>query len=165
VPRRIIRNPKREKDTSMTNLRQALLLTAVCGAFAMSAGVAHADPLGGKEPWTFQQQNRAGIAATMKAVEDGGNGSGGGSGGGGTTIVCGGTSGASGDGGTGSGASSTANSTCIIVNGSTGSVIDVDQDSEGSQSSTAQANSTTASSQSPGGSIDEVAAILGGSRQ
>lgn len=148
----------------MTKLRQALLLTAVCGALAMSAGAAHADPLGGKEPWTFQQQNRAGIAATIKAVEDGGNGSGGGSGGG-TTIVCGGTSGASGDGGTGSGASSTANSTCIIVNGSTGSVIDVDQDSEGSQSSNAQANSTTANSQSSSGSIDEVAAILGGPRQ
>jgi hypothetical protein len=85
----------------MTNLRQALLLTAVCGAFAMSAGAAHADPLGGKEPWAFQQQNRAGIAATMKAVEDGGNGSGGS--GGGTTIVCGGTSGGSGDGTTGTG--------------------------------------------------------------
>jgi len=148
----------------MTNLRQALLLTAVCGALAMSAGVAQADALGGKEPWTFQQQNRAGIAATMKAVEDGGNGSGSGSGGG-TTIVCGGTSGASGDGGTGSGASSTANSTCIIVNGSTGSVIDVDQDSDGSQTSNAQANSTTANSQSSSGSIDEVAAILGGPRQ
>jgi len=148
----------------MTNLRQALLLTAVCGAFAMSAGAAHADPLGGKEPWSFQPQNRAGIAATIKAVEDGGNGSGGS--GGGTTIVCGGTSGASGDGGTGSGASSTANSTCIIVNGSTGSVIDVDQDSDGNQSSEAKANTTTAKSKSgSSGSIDEVAAILGGPRQ
>jgi len=145
----------------MTNLRQALLLTAVCGAFAMSAGVAQADPLGGKEPWSFQAQNRAGIAATMKAVEDGGSGSGGS--GGGTTIVCGGTSGGSGDGSTGSAASSTANSTCVIVNGSTGTDIDIDQDSDGNQSSGAETK--TSSKAGSSGSIDEVAAILGGPRQ
>lgn len=141
----------------MTNLRQALLLTAVCGAFAMSAGAAHADPLGGKEPWNFQPQNRAGIAATIKAVEDGG---GSGSGGGSTTIVCGGTSGGSGDGSTGSGSSATANSTCVIVNGSTGTQIGVDQDSDGDQTSEAKTKSKTNNTQS-GGSIDEVAAILG----
>lgn len=148
----------------MTNLRQALLLTAVCGAFAMSAGAAHADPLGGKEPWNFQPQNRAGIAATIKAIEDGGNGSGGGLGGG-TTIVCGGTSGGSGDGSTGSGSSATANSSCIIVNGSTGSVINVGQDSDGNQDADAETKTKTSNSKSSSGSIDEVAAILGGPRQ
>jgi hypothetical protein len=145
----------------MTKSRQALLLTAVCGAFALSAGASQADPLGGKEPWNFQPQNRAGIAATIKAIEDGGNGSGGS--GGGTTIVCGGTSGGSGDGSTGSAASSTANSTCVIVNGSTGTVIDVDQDSDGNQTSGAETK--TSSKTGSGGSIDEVAAILGGPRQ
>jgi len=129
----------------------------------MSAGASQADPLGGKEPWNFQPQNRAGIAATIKAVEDGGNGSGGS--GGGTTIVCGGTSGASGQGATGSGASSAANTSCIIVNNSDGSVINVDQESQGDQNSDAETNSSTTNNKGSSGSIDEVASILAGHSQ
>ena len=116
------------------------------------------DPLMGRTPWNFQPQDRAGLAVVMHSIEDGGTGTGNGQ-----TIVCGGTSGASGQGATGSGASSTANSSCIIVNGSPGTQINNPQDSTGNQSSHSNANSKTTNKS--GGSIDEVSAILNGQKQ
>lgn len=130
---------------------------------AMAAGtVAVADPLGGKEAWSFTEQNRAAIAIAIKNVEDGGSGSGGAG-----TIVCGGTSGASGQGATGSAASATANSSCIIINNSSGAIVHNDQISDGNQSSDSEAktSSKTSTGKKSGGSIDEVAAILGGDKQ
>lgn len=151
----------------MRNLGTSLLIAAVLGAGSlMAAGAASADPLGGKEPWSFTPQNRAALAIAIKSAEDGDSVNGGS--GGGTTIVCGGTSGAGGDGSNGSGSSATANNTCVIVNNSDGAIVDVDQDSIGDQNSNANTNtssSTSNNSSGPSGSIDEVAAILGGRRQ
>jgi hypothetical protein len=130
----------------------------LCVAAAFTGSV-QADPLGGKEPWNFTPVNRAGLAVAIKQVEDPNSGIAGG--GSGTTIVCGGTSGAQGEGATGSGSSATANNNCVIVNNSTGTIIDTDQDSVGNQNSGATANSTTNGS----GSIDDVSAILNGSKQ
>ena len=123
----------------------------------LSAASAWADdPLMGRSPWNFQAQDRAGIAVVIKNVDDGFGTKGA------STIVCGGTSGASGQGATGSGASSAANSSCIIVNGSKGTQINNPQDSHGDQSSSSSASSKTTNKS---GSIDEVSAILNGSKQ
>lgn len=147
----------------MKILGTSLLAWAVAGMGALAgASSASADALGGKEPWNFTPQNRAALAIAIKNAEDGtSEGSGGG-----TTIICGGTSGAGGDGSTGSGSQATANNTCVIVSNSDGAIVDVDQVSAGDQDADANANSTSSSSSStPSGSIDEVAAILGGIRQ
>ncbi|MEQ1754190.1 MAG: hypothetical protein ABL973_08645 [Micropepsaceae bacterium] len=121
------------------------------------AGTALADdPLMGKSPWNFSYQNRAAIAIAIKNAENPGSGTGG------STIICGGTSGASGQGATGSGASSTANSSCIILNNSPGSQVHNDQTSTGDQTST---STTKTSASKPGGSIDEVSSILYGQKQ
>lgn len=135
-------------------------------ASTMTAGVASADdPLMGKAPWNFTPQNRAAIAVAIKNAEDG-NGGGGVAGGGGTTVLCGGTSGgAQGDASTGAGASATANSTCVIVTNSDGAIVDVDQASDGDQSAGAQSDSKNTQASNSSGSIDEVAAILGGKKQ
>ncbi len=114
------------------------------------------DPLMGRSPWNFAPEDRAGIAVIMKNVESGFSASGPG------TIVCGGTSGASGQGATGSGASSTANSSCIIVNGSPGTQINNPQHSDGDQTSTSTAKSKT--NNNSGGS-DAVSSILNGNKQ
>lgn len=130
------------------------------------------DPLMGKSPWSFSYQNRAAIAVAIKNMEDPGSASGGAG-----TIVCGGTSGASGEGSNGSGASATANSSCIIINNSDGAVVNNDQTSDGDQTATSE--SSTASSTgvpakgkgkvrkkpSSAGSIDEVSAVLNGHKQ
>jgi len=134
------------------------VLGLVCGAAAFG-GIALADPLGGKEPWNFTPVNRAGLAVAIKQVEDPNSGVAGG--GAGTTIVCGGTSGGQGEGSTGSGSSATANNNCVIVNNSTGVIIDTDQDSVGNQN----ASATASSNSNPGGSIDDVSAILSGNKQ
>lgn len=153
----------------MKTLSIGLLVAAAIGTGSLTiCGAAAADPLGGKEPWNFTPQNRAAIAIAIKNVEDG-NGAGG-VGGGGTTVLCGGTSGAQGDGSTGSGASATANSSCVIVNNSDGAIVSVGQDSYGDQSAEADTESSSSTSNNtlqsqsngPTGSIDEVAAILGG---
>ena len=115
------------------------------------------DPLMGRSPWNFQPQDRAGIAAAIRNVENGQSPNGP------SAIICGGTSGASGQGATGSGASSTANSSCIIVNGSPGTEINNPQHSDGNQTSTAKANSKTTTSTS--GGSDAVSAILYGNKQ
>lgn len=142
----------------MTGTWNKLLLGVAAGALSlMSAGSAFAeDPLMGRSPWNFAPQDRAGIAVIMKNVESGFSASGPG------TIVCGGTSGASGQGATGSGASSTANSSCIIVNGSPGTQINNPQHSDGNQTSTAKANSKTTNNN---GGSDAVSAILNGNKQ
>ena len=114
------------------------------------------DPLMGRSPWNFQAQDRAGIAVVVKNVEDGLGTSGV------STIICGGTSGASGQGATGSGASSTANSSCIIVSNSDGTHINNPQDSTGDQNSNSSAKSKTTNKSS---SIDEVSSILNGNKQ
>lgn len=140
-------------------LKNVTLVLAVGCLSLISARAALAeDPLMGKAPWSFQPQDRAGLAVVIKSIEDGL-----GSGGGGQTIVCGGTSGASGQGATGSGASSTANSSCIIVNGSPGTQINNPQDSTGDQSSSSSAKTKTTNNS--GGSVDEVSAILNGNKQ
>jgi hypothetical protein len=157
-----------------------ILLAATAVAPFLLAGAAHADdPLMGRMPWNFSYQNRAAVAIAIKNIEDpasGGSGAG--------TIVCGGTSGASGQGATGSGASAAANSSCIIINNSPGSLVQNDQISDGDQTADSEATSnvrTTNTTEgngrrhrghgrpgghtSPSGSIDEVAAVLGGHRQ
>jgi hypothetical protein len=147
----------------MTTLQQRLALGLVAGSALFAATPAFADdPLMGKSPWNFTPQNRAAIAIAIKGVEDGNNGGNGGAG----TIVCGGTSGASGQGATGSGASSTANSSCIIINNSDGAIVTNPQYSDGNQDSDSEANSTLNNANSKkSGSIDDVAAILGGNKQ
>lgn len=130
------------------------------------------DPLMGKSPWSFSYQNRAAIAVAIKNMEDPGSGSGGAG-----TIVCGGTSGASGEGSNGSGASATANSSCIIINNSDGAVVHNDQISDGDQTATSE-SSTASNSGVAGkprgkskkklpsaGSIDEVSSVLNGHKQ
>ena len=143
----------------MRKLAIGLMTCAGLAAPALLSGAAVADPLGGKEPWNFTPQNRGALAIAIKNVEDG-KGAGGDGTGGGTTIVCGGTSGASGDGATGTAAKAQANSTCVIVNNSDGAIVDVDQTSVGNQS--AEAETETSNSSGPSGSIDEVAAVLAG---
>lgn len=139
-------------------LKTAMAAGVAC--FALGAvQVARADdPLMGRSPWNFQAQDRAGIAVVIKNVEDGLGTSGV------STIVCGGTSGASGQGATGSGASSTANSSCIIVSNSDGTQINNPQDSDGDQNSNSSAK-TKNSSAAKSGSIDDVSAILNGNKQ
>lgn len=151
------RDAKRTKRVSaMKNLTIGMVLGA---AALFGAGAARADdPLMGKAPWNFTPQNRAGIAVAMKNIED--PNSGGSGGGSGTTIVCGGTSGAGGTGGTGSGSSATANSNCVIINNSDGAIVNTDQHSNGDQTSSSSAHSTTKT-----GSIDDVSAILNGNKQ
>ena len=129
------------------------------------------DPLMGKSPWSFSYQNRAAIAVAIKNVEDPGSGGGAG------TIVCGGTSGASGAGSNGSGASATANSSCIIINNSDGAVVNNDQTSDGDQTATSESSTASSTSASPkakgkakkkptsAGSIDEVSSVLYGHKQ
>jgi hypothetical protein len=138
----------------MTKFGQMLLFSAALGAVTMASGAALADdPLGGRAPWSFTPQNRAAIAVAIKQVEDGGgNGSGAG------TIVCGGTSGASGEGSAGAGSSATANSSCIIINNSAGAQVNNPQESHGNQDSESEVKTKK------GGSIDEVSAILGGQK-
>ncbi len=141
-------------------LKKLTLGVAVGSLSLIAAKAAYADdPLMGRTPWNFQAQDRAGLAVVIKSIEDGGIG-----GSGGETIICGGTSGASGQGATGSGASSTANSSCIIVNGSPGTQINNPQESDGNQSSSSSADSKTTNKSSKG-SIDEVSAILHGNKQ
>lgn len=130
------------------------------------------DPLMGKSPWSFSYQNRAAIAVAIKNVEDPGSGAGGAG-----TIVCGGTSGASGEGSNGSGASATANSSCIIINNSDGAVVNNDQTSDGDQTANSQSSTASGTSASPkakgkvrkkpasAGSIDEVSSVLYGHKQ
>jgi|JI9StandDraft_2_1071091.scaffolds.fasta_scaffold48243_2 hypothetical protein len=130
------------------------------------------DPLMGKSPWSFSYQNRAAIAVAIKNMEDPGSGSGGAG-----TIVCGGTSGASGEGSNGSGASATANSSCIIINNSDGAVVHNDQISDGDQTATSESSTAPAKAAGPkakgkvkkkpasGGSIDEVSSVLYGHKQ
>lgn len=156
--------------------RQVAFAAAVtAGLFAPLA--AHADdPLMGRVPWNFSYQNRAAVAIAIKGIEDGGNG-----GTGAGTIVCGGTSGSSGQGGNGSGASAGANSSCIIINNSPGSMVHNDQISDGDQTAVSEATSTVKTTNNSGskkhrprhpggsdahsGSIEDVAAVLGGHRQ
>lgn len=141
-------------------LRSVLVVGGAAAASSLFASAAIADPLGGKEAWDFTPQNRAAIAALIKQIEDPGSG-------GPTTIVCGGNSGAGGA-GTGAGASATANDACIIVSNSSGAIINSGQASDGNQGADASANSKTSSARSgskPGGSIDEVDAILNGNKQ
>lgn len=140
---------------------KTFLLAAALGSSVLALShSAVADPLGGKEPWNFTPQNRPALAVAIKNIEDPGSG---GSGAG--TIVCGGTSGASGQGATGSGASATANSSCIIINNSDGAIVHNDQLSDGNQSSNSSASSSTHNNSSSGRSIDEVSAILRGNKQ
>jgi hypothetical protein len=147
----------------MTTLQQRLALGLVAGSALFAVTPAYADdPLMGKSPWNFTPQNRAAIAIAIKGIEDPGSSGNGGAG----TIVCGGTSGASGQGATGSGASSTANSSCIIINNSDGAIVSNPQTSDGNQDSDSEANSTLNNANSKkSGSIDDVAAILGGNKQ
>jgi len=130
------------------------------------------DPLMGKSPWSFSYQNRAAIAVAIKNMEDPGSGSGGAG-----TIVCGGTSGASGEGSNGSGASAAANSSCIIINNSDGAVVHNDQISDGDQTATSESSTSSSSgtaAKAKGkpkkrpmstGSIDEVSSVLYGHKQ
>jgi hypothetical protein len=136
-----------------------MLALAVGGLSVMGSSVSIADPLGGKEAWDFTPQNRAALAIAIKNIEDPGSGGSGG----GTTIVCGGNSGASGQGSTGSGSTATGNDGCVIINGSNGSIVNTNQASDGNQDADATANSKSSSAKS--GSIDDVAAILGGNKQ
>lgn len=146
----------------MTSVRVLVLSVSVSVATLAGTGAAFADdPLMGKAPWSFTPQNRAAIAVAIKGIEDGSNGSGSGAG----TIVCGGTSGASGEGATGSGADSKGNTSCIIVNNSDGVTITNPQYNSGNISSDSDASSKTTNKTKSGGSIDEVAAILSGPKQ
>jgi hypothetical protein len=147
--------------TAMMKLRVALVLGLSAGVVSLAAVAKADDPLMGKSPWNFTPQNRAAIAVAIKNVEDPGSG---GSGAG--TIVCGGTSGASGQGATGSAASAAANSSCIIINNSDGAIVHNDQDSHGNQDADSTTSTTTHNNAAPkGGSIDDVAAILNGDKQ
>ena len=139
-----------------------MLSSAFAVNFIPSAARAD-DPLMGKSPWNFTPQNRAALAIAIKNIEDG-HGAGGVGSGGGTTVLCGGTSGAQGDGASGAGASATANSNCVIISNSDGAIVTVDQKSKGDQDAGAssQSESHTTNNAAPSGSIDEVAAILGG---
>ena len=156
----------------MRELRIAMALLAAGGSVLVTPARAE-DPLMGKSPWNFSYQNRAAIAVAIKNVEDPGSGSGGAG-----TIICGGTSGASGAGSNGSGASATANSSCIIISNSDGAVVNNDQNSTGDQTATSEssaASSTGGSSKvrkkskpktmSGSGSIDEVSSVLNGHKQ
>ena len=135
------------------------MLGVAFGVIFLAGGPARADdPLMGKAPWNFTPQNRAAIAIAIKNVEDPGSGGGGGAG----TIVCGGTSGAGGQGATGGAAAATANSSGIIINNSDGAIVNHDQDSRGDQDADNEVKTKTNNS---GGSIDEVARILGGNKQ
>lgn len=149
----------------MTTLQQRLALGLVAGSvFIAASSAAYADdPLMGKSPWNFTPQNRAAIAVAIKNIEDPASAGGGGAG----TIVCGGTSGASGQGATGSGASSTANSSCIIINNSDGAIVTNPQYSDGNQNSdsSAETKSVTSGGKKKSGSIDDVSAILYGNKQ
>src|SRR5689334_5222055 len=113
----------------MNKLNMGLIIGVAAASFASGAARAD-DPLMGKSPWNFDPVNRAGVAVAMHDIENGGAGNGSG-----TTIVCGGTSGASGSGGTGAGSSATGNQSCIIVSNSDGNLINIGQTSDGNQSS------------------------------
>jgi len=139
----------------------SMLGSALCfGAFVNAARAD--DPLMGKSPWNFQQQNRAAIAIAIKNVED--PGSAGGNGGAGT-IVCGGNSGASGQGAVGSASGATANSSCIIINNSDGATVTNPQYSDGDQSASSSTSAQTNNITQNNNSIDEVSKILGGNKQ
>ncbi len=142
-------------------MKKLAIFAALAGAVIAMTPAASADALGGKEPWSFTEQNRAAIAIAIKGIEDPVSAGAG-------TIVCGGTSGGSGEGATGSGSSATANSSCIIVNNSNGAVIGTDQNSHGDQDADSETNANNTNSKSKSksvGSIDDVAAILGGHKQ
>lgn len=99
-------------------------------------------------PWSFQQQNRASVAALMRQAENGNSGNGsvqlap-------TNLICGsdGKSSASG------------NSTCVILNNSTGQ-IEIGQDSEGDQAATSSTDSET--NMRITGDADDILATLEG---
>lgn len=160
----------------MRELRIAMALLAAGGSVLVTPARAE-DPLMGKSPWNFSYQNRAAIAVAIKNVEDPGSGSGGAG-----TIICGGTSGASGAGSNGSGASATANSSCIIISNSDGAVVNNDQNSTGDQTATSESSTASSTASSTGGSskvrkkskpktmsgsgsIDEVSSVLNGHKQ
>lgn len=144
----------RLKSTSALGMA-AGIVSVLCGEAALAD-----DPLMGKSPWNFQEQNRAAIARMIKEIEDPGSG-------GPSTILCGGTSGAGGQGAVGSAAGATANSSCIIVSNSGGAIINTDQASDGDQTAGSSASATTKNitNNKSGGSIDEVADILNGNKQ
>lgn len=146
----------------MTRLKSTLALGMAAGIASVlcSEAALADDPLMGKSPWNFQEQNRAAIARMIKEIEDPGSG-------GPSTILCGGTSGAGGQGAVGSAASATGNSSCIIVSNSGGAIINTDQASDGNQTagSSASATTTNTTNNKSGGSIDEVANILNGHKQ
>jgi hypothetical protein len=146
----------------MTTLKSTLTLgvAVVIASVVCSEAALADDPLMGKSPWNFQEQNRAAIARLIKEIEDPGSG-------GPSTILCGGTSGAGGQGATGSAAQAGANSSCIIVSNSGGAIIDTTQASVGDQTAGSSTSATTNNNNSSksGGSIDEVADILNGNKQ
>ena len=105
------------------------LSASLCGALILGlAAQASAEELMGNTPWSFQPQNRAGIAAL---IEEQANGTTDGASGGGTSTACGG-------GGT---STATGNYTCIIVNDSTADISAL-QEALGNQGSTAETTAT-----------------------
>lgn len=132
-------------------------LSVLGGALMGSAPARADDPLMGKSPWNFDPVNRAAMAVAIKQVEDGSDGGSGN----GVTVVCGGTSGATGSGSTGAGSSAAGNNNCVVVSNSDGAIVDVDQHSNGNQTAGSTANSTSNNSSSSS-AADDVASILNG---
>lgn len=113
----------------MTDMKKTIvaMTLAVCGFYATPAQAQMAN-----EPWGFSQQNRAGLASLIRSVEEGGSADGVSSStaaGSIVNLVCGGNS---------DGSTAQANNTCIILNNSEGADVDVDQESEGDQTATAE---------------------------
>lgn len=112
----------------------SLVALAVAGA-CLVAGAASAQQY--KEPWSFRQSDRAGLAVYMKNLDESKSNSGSvQSGGDATYLVCG---------GGGGGSTSTANSSCIIVNNSDAS-LGIGQGSDGNQSSSNSSETNTSTS-------------------
>lgn len=103
------------------------------------------------EPWSFQPQNRASIAALMRQVENE-NAQAVSATPSITTLVCG-SDGKS---------SATGNSTCVILNNAAGN-LNIGQDAQGDQSASSNTSETQNQSASSGGADSVLATLEGNS--
>jgi hypothetical protein len=111
--------------------RLALALVMTLTALACTSAAFAEDLLPGRQPWKWQDSNRASIAAMIEQRH--GRLGGSGSGGSGGANLCGGSGGTT---------SAIQNYTCIIVNGGSTENLDATQGAAGGSSSTTTTNAT-----------------------
>ena len=114
------------------NSRRALIAAIGLGALALANTARAEELLMGNQPWSFQAQNRAGIAAMMVQKDNGTLG-------GSTTSSS--SGGGNSCGGSAGNASATGNYTCIILNESTADISAL-QHENGDQGATSTTSAT-----------------------